>query len=165
MDPGGGFECQPFISGLYFNDAGVQNLSISAAQSLDDQTVINMIQSPVSFLIAGTAGADTLVAELGPYQTAGSVLNASDGNDWLIGGFGNDTLDGGAGTDLLVGGFGRDYLTGGLDDDTFKFDAVAETRKGANRDVITDFVSGLDHIDLTGIDARTGNGNHPPISR
>ena len=33
------------------------------------------------------------------------------------------------------------------------------TRKGANRDVITDFVSGLDHIDLTGIDAKTGNGN------
>ena len=126
LDPGGGFEYQPFISGLYFNDAGVQNLSISAAQSLDDQTVINMIQSPVSLLVAGTAGADTLVAQLGPYQTAGSVLNASDGNDWLIGGFGNDTLDGGAGTDLLVGGFGRDYLTGGLDDDTFKFDAVAE---------------------------------------
>jgi hypothetical protein len=47
--------------------------------------------------------------------------------------------------------------------DTFQFELKTESRKGANRDVITDF-SGVkggehDHINLASIDAKTGHGN------
>ena len=58
---------------------------------------------------------------------------------------------------MLTGGLGRDTLTGDAGSDVFDFNALNESAVGAgNRDVITDFQSGLDDIDLTGIDANTG---------
>jgi serralysin len=45
-------------------------------------------------------------------------------------------------------------LTGGAGNDVFDFNAINETSVGAGvRDVIADFQPGLDHIDLTDIDA------------
>ncbi|HPZ55910.1 MAG TPA: M10 family metallopeptidase C-terminal domain-containing protein, partial [Ottowia sp.] len=72
------------------------------------------------------------------------TINGLTGNDSLYGGDGNDTLNGGAGNDLLVGGKGNDTLTGGTGNDVFRF-AEAGT---ANKDTITDFVSGTDKIQL-----------------
>ena len=77
--------------------------------------------------------------------------------DVLTGDAGANALIGGGGSDVLTGGLGRDTLTGGADRDVFDFNALNETPVGAGaRDVITDFQSGLDDIDLTGIDANTG---------
>src|SRR2546427_172932 len=74
------------------------------------------------------------------------TLNATAGNDSLVGGSGNDTINGlggndtlagQGGNDLLNGGTGNDSLTGGTGADTFAFDAAPGT---ANADTIADFV-------------------------
>jgi Ca2+-binding RTX toxin-like protein len=72
----------------------------------------------------------------------------------IVGTIGNDVLTGGAGNDTITGGVGRDVLTGGAGADTFDFNRYTETFAGvANRDLITDFVSGIDKLDFSGIDA------------
>jgi len=89
------------------------------------------------------------------------------GNDTIIGnaiantlngGGGNDTLSGGDGNDRLIGGFGVDNLTGGAGADTFVFAFGESSAASGLHDRITDFVSGLDRIDLSGIDAISGTG-------
>jgi Ca2+-binding RTX toxin-like protein len=76
-----------------------------------------------------------------------------DGNDVLSGEDGNDLLDGGTGNDTLTGGLGSDKMAGGLGNDIFVFLSELESAVGALRDVIVDFVSGIDKIDLSAIDA------------
>lgn len=69
-------------------------------------------------------------------------LIGSSFDDSLIGNGSDNMISGGAGNDYLTGGGGADRLTGGSGADYFyygKFD---------NGDVLTDFVSGTDHIDL-----------------
>ncbi|QWG25109.1 M10 family metallopeptidase C-terminal domain-containing protein [Bradyrhizobium sediminis] len=113
------------------------------------------------------AGAFTSVGGL--VNNIGIALNATienaiggSGNDTLIandlgctltGGAGNDTLLGGAGADLLIGGIGVDTLTGGGGVDAFVFAVGDSSAASGQHDRITDFVSGVDHIDLSGIDA------------
>jgi Ca2+-binding RTX toxin-like protein len=62
----------------------------------------------------------------------------------LTGGDGDDVLNGGAGTDILVGGAGADR---------FVFRSATQAGIGTARDVIEDFESGVDMIDLSAIDA------------
>ncbi|QRM30323.1 peroxidase family protein [Microvirga sp. VF16] len=97
--------------------------------------------------IDGGAGNDTLDG-----ATGNDVLNGGGDNDAIFGGSGNDTMNGGAGNDVLDGGSGVDRMTGGDGTDTFAFDDD-ETGTGANRDVITDFVQGVDKINLAAMDA------------
>jgi VCBS repeat-containing protein len=106
------------------------------------------------------------------------TVSGGEGNDWLYGGAGNDRLlggsgkdrlDGGAGNDALkgeagndwiTGGLGRDKLWGGAGRDVFDFNSVQESKVGSQRDIIQDFRSGQDRVDLRGIDAnelRKGN--------
>ncbi|MDF9718165.1 M10 family metallopeptidase C-terminal domain-containing protein, partial [Serratia marcescens] len=68
--------------------------------------------------------------------------------DILSGGAGNDMLFGGTGNDILIGGLGIDRLSGGEGADTFVFNSYDESR-AATPDWITDFVSGVDKIDLS----------------
>ena len=86
----------------------------------------------------------------------GDLIDAGS-YDWLSGLSGNDTLTGGAGNDTLIGGAGVDKLTGGAGSDVFDFNALNELGLGSGkRDVITDFKSGQDKIDLSSIvDANT----------
>ncbi len=79
------------------------------------------------------------------------VLYGEAGNDILIGGVDDDRLFGGAQNDVLQGGTGRDTLVGGGNADIFVFNSAAETVVGRQRDVINDFRSGADQIDLQGI--------------
>ena len=102
--------------------------------------------------LIGSAWNDILTGSSAP-----NVLTGLDGNDTLNGGSSADTLLGGAGNDALVGGAGADFMTGGFGIDRFVFNAVAESSPGAP-DVITDFMHGVDLIDLTTIDAATGGG-------
>lgn len=97
-------------------------------------------------VLIGNAGANT--------------LSGLAGADILLGLNGSDRLVGGEGRDVLVGGGGRDVLTGGADADVFDFNALGETRKGAQRDIITDFLRGIDDIDLSDIDARHGGSDN-----
>jgi hypothetical protein len=71
-------------------------------------------------------------------------LWGNEGDDWVWGESGHDVLRGGTGYDRLIGGFGRDV---------FDFDHIADAGKGATRDVIVDFVRGMDKVDVSTIDA------------
>ena len=73
-------------------------------------------------------------------------IEAGGGVDSVIGSAGSDTINGGAGGDLLTGGLGAD---------TFIFALASDTPKNA-ADLITDFLSGTDHLDLSLIDADSG---------
>ena len=81
-----------------------------------------------------------------------AVVNPSefDGNSTLFGDEGNDHLIGGTGGDQLTGGVGDDTLTGGVGADTFIFNTAAE---GVEYDMITDFHSGVDVVQLDGVGA------------
>jgi Ca2+-binding RTX toxin-like protein len=78
------------------------------------------------------------------------------GDDRLDGGRGADELHGEVGDDALTGGVGRDRLSGGVGADRFLLDDGDTGAAAADRDVILDFASGLDRIDLAAIDARAG---------
>ena len=66
----------------------------------------------------------------------------------ILGDAGNDDIDGGDGADVITGGTGQDDITGGAGNDTIIFTAITESA-GANRDVMSDFVSGADNIRIT----------------
>lgn len=82
-----------------------------------------------------------------------NVLSGGAGNDHLEGLLGNDTLKGGDGDDVLIGGTGVDTLEGGAGADTFVFAKPDSGKTLDKADTILDFVSGLDKIDLSAIDA------------
>jgi Ca2+-binding RTX toxin-like protein len=88
------------------------------------------------------------------------TLIANDSACTLIGGAGNDTLIGGASNDRLVAGSGIDTMTGGGGANTFVFKTGDISSASGQHDRITDFVSGIDHIDLSGIDAISSTSAH-----
>jgi Ca2+-binding RTX toxin-like protein len=89
------------------------------------------------------------VAQPNDEQAAGAVrtFSGTSGDDVLRGKSTNDFMVGGAGNDRLNGGFGHDVLFGGTGNDTFVFDRNASTK--GNSDVIRDFSSGQDTIELS----------------
>lgn len=112
---------------------------------------VNAVPSSSGEPISGTDGKDT--------------LTGTPGNDVIIGKAGADTLNGGAGDDVLDGGAGRDVLTGGPGADTFRFSDVRDSYRNYNSgginagDIITDFVTGSDRLDLSGLGfSGLGNG-------
>jgi Ca2+-binding RTX toxin-like protein len=68
----------------------------------------------------------------------------------LDGGEGADRISGGGGIDRIVGGRGNDTLTGGADADFFIF-VAPDTANGFGSDKVTDFASGSDKIDFSGV--------------
>ena len=79
-------------------------------------------------------------------------LAVAAGSDALFGGRGNDTIQGGGGSDSITGGRGQDTMSGGAGEDVFIFNALSDSWAN-NRDIITDFETGTDLIDLSIIDA------------
>ena len=83
-------------------------------------------------------------------------IETGGGNDTVIGSAGDDSINAGSEQDQLIGGLGADQLTGGSSCDTFIFNSIAEIGLEAGKhDVITDFVSLVDKIDLVNIDANS----------
>ena len=80
-------------------------------------------------------------------NTLDNILTGNATNNVLRGLVGNDTLIGDAGNDMLMGGLGLDNLSGGLGNDTFVFDSALNASN--NVDVITDFTSGADKLQLS----------------
>lgn len=103
----------------------------------------------------GGAGDDTLIGsgdDNGLIGGAGAdSLSGAGGADVLTGGSGTDRLDGGDGDDRLIGNGGADTLTGGAGADVFVFTQNDSLRKSP--DLITDFETASDRIDLSAIDA------------
>jgi serralysin len=129
---------------------------------------------------SGYSNAQVIDLRAGAFSSVGGLVNnigvalgvtiekaiGGSGNDTMIannagctltGGAGNDTLIGGTGNDRLVGGSGVDTLTGGGGADTFVFAFGDSSAASGQHDRITDFVTGVDRIDLGAIDAIVGN--------
>ena len=98
-------------------------------------------------LLSGDDGNDRLILGAGNDTARGGA-----GNDVIVAGAGSNRIDGGAGQDILIAGTGRDVMTGGAGDDHFVFRSAAAIGLGQNRDQITDFTSGIDHINLAALD-------------
>ncbi|MBO9557897.1 MAG: M10 family metallopeptidase C-terminal domain-containing protein [Caulobacter sp.] len=80
----------------------------------------------------------------------GFTLNGSAGADILTGGSGADIINGSGGNDTLRGNGGGDVLTGGAGADTFVYGNGDSTL--SHWDVITDFQTGQDKLDLRAAD-------------
>jgi Ca2+-binding RTX toxin-like protein len=119
-------------------------------------TLDYIIFDPRETTINGSDGPDTIVG-----RKEASIINGLGNFDFLFGMSGNDKLDGGTADDILAGGKGKDQLIGGTENDTFDFNAVNESKRGAP-DVIKDFDFGgdPDFIDLRDIDARKGGADN-----
>jgi Ca2+-binding RTX toxin-like protein len=109
----------------------------------------------------GWTGNDTLYG-----GTGNDTLLGWTGNDKLYGEGGNDTLYGEGNNDTLAGGDGKDALYGGTGNDTFVFTHPSQSSVGSP-DTIYDFESSGDNalgnddtIDLSGIDANTGEAGN-----
>ena len=132
---------------------------------------------------SGYSAAQTIDLHAGAFSSVGGLVNnigialnaviekaiGGSGNDRLIandlgctlsGGGGADTLTGGAGNDRLLGGSGIDNMTGGSSGDTFVFLLGDSSAASGQHDRITDFLSGTDHIDLSGFDAISSSGSY-----
>ncbi|MBC7739902.1 MAG: M10 family metallopeptidase C-terminal domain-containing protein [Candidatus Saccharibacteria bacterium] len=103
-------------------------------------------------ILRGGVGNDSLLggteddALLGGSEN--DMLAGEAGSDRLFGGTGNDQLFGGGQGDRLLGGAGRDILNGGGSADIFVFQSRNDSPNGSQRDVIKDFTSKQDMIDL-----------------
>jgi Ca2+-binding RTX toxin-like protein len=137
----------------------------------------------LSYAYAG-AGVTVSLAIATAQATGGSGSDTIAGFEWLtgspyadrlsggglanrlVGGSGADTLSGGGGNDTLLGGVGRDSLLGGSGSDRFEWNAIAETGlEATSRDLVADFVSGQDRLDLSGIDANAALAGNQAFTR
>ena len=90
--------------------------------------------------------------------TAGAGNDSLTGNNvgnLLRGGDGADTIAPGKGTDRVEGGAGGDVFVFGGPGDSMDYTPRSDGKK-LSPDIIADFVSGTDRIDLSGIDANSG---------
>lgn len=144
------------------NRDNVYNVTVVATDAkgaIDTQALSIGVTDVVGITKTGTIFGDTINGTSEQDVLDGGwgndVLNGLGGNDRLIGGLGDDTLNGGDGDDVLIGGSGRDTLTGGAGKDIFRFESTLDSPNSLMRDVITDFRSGEDKIDVSAIDANT----------
>lgn len=97
--------------------------------------------------VNGTGKSDLIYAGSG-----NDTVKGNDGDDTIYGGSGSDTINGNNGCDTIIGGYGADYLTGSNGDDRFVFLSAADSN-AARYDVVSDFRSGSDKIDLSALGA------------
>ena len=137
--------------------------SLTSAVVTSLQTLVTALQTPAA------AAAQIALLQAAPPQAAAPQPSVSNGKyygteakDILTGGDANevfygkgafDVLKGGAGVDTLVGGKARDWLYGGEGDDIFQIRSLADSKRGADSDVIRDWGVGDDTISLRLIDA------------
>jgi Ca2+-binding RTX toxin-like protein len=135
------------------NAAGGKITGFSTAIHADSGAIsLNNRGTVDGAILCAGANANDLVLNTG--KIAGEVF-LGPGNDTFNGQGGTSgAIFGGGGDDILTGGKGHDDLTGDLGLDTFDFNKIKESPKGAARDVIHDFNHAEgDVIDLSTIDA------------
>lgn len=131
------------------NDVQISFSLRGAGGTLDFTTGIsgqNSVEIRDAGLTAGIRVTGSTNGDLMFGSAFNDVLKGGEGNDTLFGNEGLDTLVGGAGNDVLNGGPGNDKLNGGIGNDTFAFNSPFGP--GQSIDVIADFVSGTDTIQL-----------------
>ena len=158
------------MSGMIRDTGGSDTYTVdSAATRISDTGAgLDTVLAWTSFVL--TEGLEVLrlqgAADLtGTGSALANTLAGNAGDNRLSGGAGNDILYGGDGADILRGGLGADRLKGGDGADTFIFTSLGQTGTTlASEDTIADFTQGDDHINLSAIDAITGNATADPFS-
>jgi len=112
------------------NSGGVEAIALFGGND-------NISGSDDSTIIFGNKGNDTILGNGGDDTLFGGM-----DNDQIRGGAGNDNINGDLGDDTLSGGAGTDILTGRDGADVFVL------TQGEDTDTITDFVSGVDRVQL-----------------
>ena len=114
--------------------------------------IIDMTTTSIE-VVEGTAQGDTIGASMTAENLAArgfggnDVIELSNGDDLADGGEGNDDIAAGNGNDFVIGGLGADILEGQGGVDRFIYQSDADSGVGAgNRDIIEDFVTGLDRM-------------------
>jgi Ca2+-binding RTX toxin-like protein len=119
---------------------GIDSVSSSISYGLTDN-VENLILTGNA-----TSGTGNALDNVITGNALANTLNGAAGNDRLVGGDGFDVFTGGAGADIFVGQINSGKWS---------------TKSGKmSFDFITDFQSGVDKIDLHGIDANLGLFGH-----
>lgn len=150
-----------------FGGAGNDSYVVDNAGDVVDETDgagndaggIDSVSASISFTLTGQARFVENLTLSGLADISGegndfaNRIMGNAGSNMLNGGEGNDTLSGGAGMDRLIGGKGKDLLTGGADADAFVFDGQSI---GSGVDRITDFVVGVDRIEIVGAEFANG---------
>jgi Ca2+-binding RTX toxin-like protein len=133
---------------------GVESLSVSDRFGLGQASLpsYEMVLANGNVAAGGTliVNGSTLLDPGQKIDVDGSAVR--DGHLKLYGGAGGDTLIGGAGDDLIFAGGGADRMTGGAGRDVFQLRSLSDSPL-SGPDLILDFVSGTDKIDLGFIDA------------
>lgn len=133
---------------------GIESITVNARFASDPS------QRPSYELVlsnGNVAEGETLIVNAGSLIDSGQFVSVDGsavkgGKLILFGGAGDDTLTGGAQADVIHGAGGADSLTGGDGADIFQYRSTSESGpKGA--DILIDFQSGSDLIDLRPIDA------------
>jgi Ca2+-binding RTX toxin-like protein len=127
------------LTAMTVNSAGAAGITITGGGVLLNNINASGVNGAITSVTATTAA-------------AGFSLTTGAGADSLTGGTGNDTLNGGGANDTITGGVGIDSLTGGAGTDTFVYAANAVgavVSSLAAPDVIADFVSGTDKLQIT----------------
>lgn len=126
------------------------NLVINGNDSIQTSVNYLMPENVENLTLTGTtaiSGTGNAEANLLSGNNAVNTLMGEGGNDNLLGLSGNDILNGGEGNDVLIGGAGNDELTGGDGADTFWFNTAPNA--ASNKDVIVDFISGIDKLQFS----------------
>jgi Ca2+-binding RTX toxin-like protein len=121
-------------------DAGMDTVSSSLNYTLTSN-VENLVLEGTALRGTGNLAANTITG-----NTLGNTLTGRAGDDLLFGGQGADTLAGGEGQDRI-------HLGNDADVDVFVFRALTDSVTGDLRDLVYDFQSGEDRLDLHLIDA------------
>jgi Ca2+-binding RTX toxin-like protein len=127
----------------------------------------DVIVTSVSTALTADSGIEVLKGAVG--TSTDLALTGNGGDNRIIGNDGDNELTGLAGVDSLMGGLGDDLLDGGTQRDTLNGEEGADTfffATGDNAatttgfDIVSDFVSGLDVIDLTSVGGSLAAGEY-----
>ena len=126
------------------NDAyTVDNTTETVTELANEGT--DSVKSSVTFSLSNNVENLTLVGNAAINATGNAGANKIIGNN---------------GANVITGGLGKDSLSGKGGADTFDFNSIKESAVGAKSDIITDFSHGIDHIDLSNIDANINTGGN-----
>jgi Ca2+-binding RTX toxin-like protein len=109
------------------------------------------VSASASYALSANVENLTLTGAVAIDGTGNELVNKITGNaaaNHLYGMAGDDILSAGLGDDVLVGGLGRDQMTGGDGRDTFVFGLGDASIDGLRLDMILDFQTGQDRIQI-----------------
>ena len=133
-----------------FSGVAGAGIDYSPAHAFDYLATNKIVIDTVTYVIQDSHGAQATstvqvaIAGVNNAPTIVQTVLGDAGNNTLVGTSAADYINGLGGNDILTGLAGNDLLTGGAGSDTFVFSP------GGGADIITDFMAGVDMIDLRG---------------